>query len=300
MRYPVILLATVMAGFVIGCSKSNSSKGGSGGTSGGDTSGTSRGGTSGGSGSLAFAGFEYEGSMTELSRQWQKPILVHFNADSTVIDYAFFYLAVTGYQYTLQDSLTGKILQIGTGTGGGPSVTVYFKDIADTQVYNFSPDLSGLTGGSNGLAANQFYFSGLTRITKTAASLAGSFWTCDSSTENNATKGSPWYPDINGTQFGSNSFCTYFRNGGTAEIGVVPNQTAVTFEYFQYGSRVYFYGYNELHPEGIPYWGIISNDGNIINADTQDFSAARVPIYGQTDDYYGDAGNPPVMHRRTN
>ena len=155
-----------MVGFVIGCSKANSLKGGSGSTSGGDTSGTSRGGTSGTSGtsgSLAFAGFEYEGSMTELSRQWQKPILVHFNADSTVIDYAFFYLAVTGYQYTLQDSLTGKIIQMGTASGGGPSVTVYFKDIADTQVYNFSPDLSGLTGGSDGLAANQFYFSGLTK-----------------------------------------------------------------------------------------------------------------------------------------
>jgi hypothetical protein len=279
----------VMVGFVIGCSKSNSSKKGSGGTAGGDTSATS--------GSLAFAGFEYEGSMTELSRQWQKPILVHFNADSTVIDYAFFYLAVTGYQYTLQDSLIGKIIQMGTASGGGPSVTVYFKDIADTQVYNFSPDLSGLTGGSNGLAANQFYFSGLTKITTPAASLAVSFWTCDSSTENNATKGSPWYPDINGTQFGSNSFCTYFRNGGTAEVGVVPNQTAVTFEYFQYGSRVYFYGYNEMRPEGIPYWGIISNDGNTIYADTEDFTQARVPVYGQTDDYYGDAGNPPVMHR---
>ena len=287
MRYLVILFAMVMVGFAIGCSKSNSSKGGSSGTTGT-------------SGSLAFAGFEYEGSMTELSRQWQKPILVHFNADSTVIDYSFFYLAVIGYQYTLQDSLIGKIIQMGTGTGGGPSVTVYFKAIADTQVYNFSPDLSGLTGGSNGLAANQFYFSGLTKITKPAASLAGSFWTCDSSTENNATKGSPWYPDINGTQFGSNSFCTYFRNGGQAETGVVPNQTAVTFEYFQYGSRVYFYGYNEIRPEGIPYWGIISDDGNTIYADTEAFTVARVPIYGQTDDYYGDAGNPPVMHRKLN
>ena len=157
----------VMVGFAIGCSKSNSSKGGSSGTTGT-------------SGSLAFAGFEYEGSMTELSRQWQKPILVHFNADSTVIDYSFFYLAVIGYQYTLQDSLIGKIIQMGTGTGGGPSVTVYFKDIADTQVYNFSPDLSGLTGGSNGLAANQFYFSGLTKITKPAASTMTSPITCSS------------------------------------------------------------------------------------------------------------------------
>ena len=85
-----------------------------------------------------------------------------------------------------------------------------------------------------------------------------------------------------------------------ALIGIVPNQRDVTFEYFQYGSRVYFYGYNELYPEGIPYWGIISNDGNTIDADTEDFTAARVPIYGQTDDYYGEAGNPPVMHRRMN
>jgi hypothetical protein len=292
MRYPVLLLATAMVSLVIGCSKSNSSKGGSGGGSGGGTTGGKVGG-------LAIANNEYQGFMTELSREWQKPILVHFNADSTVIDYSFFYLAVTGYNYFLQDSLTGKIIQMGTGTGGGPTVTVYFKDIADTQVYNFSPDLSGLTGGSNGLAANQFYFSGLTRITKPAASLAGSFWTCDSSTENNATKGSQWYPDINGTQFGSNSFCTYLRNGGQAEIGVVPNQTAVTFEYFQYGSRVYFYGYNEETPQAIPYWGIISNDGNTINADTEDFTYGRVPTYVQTFDYYGEAGNPPVMHRRT-
>lgn len=286
MRYPVIFLALVMVGVVIGCSKSKPATRGSGGTSGTSSS-------------LTFSGYEYQGFMTELSREWQKPVLVHFNADSTVIDYCFFQLSLSTGPYT-QDSLIGKIVQIGTGSGGGPSVTVYFKDIADTQVYNFSPDLSGLTGGSNGLAANQFYFSGLTRITNTAATLGTSFWTCDSSMELNSTQGSPWYPDINGTQFNSNSFCTYFRNGGVAQIGVVPNQTDVTFKYFQYGSRVYFYGYNENIATGIPYFGIISNDGNSINADTRNFTQGRVPNYNQTFDYYGEAGNPPVMHRKTN
>lgn len=273
----------VMAGFVIGCSKSNSLKGGSGGGTGT-------------SGSFAFAGYEYEGSMTELSREWEKPILVHFNADSTVTDYCFFMFNGNTFD---PDSLSGKILQVGTASGGGPSVTVYFKDIADTQVYDFSPDLSGLSGGSNGLAGNQFYFPGLTKITKTAAALGTSFWTCDTSMEPNSTQGSPWYPDINGTQFNSNSFCNYSRNGGPAEIGLVPNQTLVSIEYFQHGSRVYFYGYNETISTGIPYFGIISNDGNTIYADTRDFIKGRVPIYGQTKDYYGEAGNPPVMHKRT-
>ncbi len=170
MRYFVILFAMVMVGFVSGCKKSNA-KGGGGGTTGGNV------------GGLAIAGNEYQGFMTELSREWQKPILVHFNADSTVIDYSFFYLAVIR---------------------------------------------------------------------------------------------------------------------GAAVTGIVPNQTDVTFEYFQYSNRVYFYGYDEEFSVGVPYWGIISNDGNTINADTEDFSIARVPTYVQTDDYYGDAGNPPVMHKRLN
>ena len=274
-----------MLGLVIGCSKSSSSpKGGGGGSKGG---------------AFAFSGYQYEGFMTQLSREWQKPILVQFNSDSTVTDYCFFYLNVNNNWLSI-DSLTGQILSVGTGSGGGPSVTVYFKATADTQVYNFSPDLSGVNGGSNGLASNQFYFSALTKITKTAASLSGSYWTSDTSKEQNGTFGSPWYPDINGVQFASNGTTNYVRNGGPVEIGIVPNDTLVYIKYWQYGNRVYFYGYNENYDEGIPYWGVISDDGNTINADTFDFTIARVPNYDQTNDYYGDAGNPPVMHRRLN
>jgi hypothetical protein len=285
MRYIVLFFATVMMGLVIGCSKSSSSsKGGGGGSKGG---------------TFAFSGYQYEGFMTQLSREWQKPILVQFNSDSTVTDYCFFYLNVNNNWLSI-DSLTGQILSVGTGSGGGPSVTVYFKATADTQVYNFSPDLSGVNGGSNGLASNQFYFSALTKITKTAASLSGSYWTSDTSKEQNGTYGSPWYPDINGVQFSSNGTTNYVRNGGPVEIGVVPNDTLVYIKYWQYGNRVYFYGYNENYDEGIPYWGVISDDGNTINADTEDFTIARVPNYDQTNDYYGDSGNPPVMHRRLN
>jgi hypothetical protein len=284
MRYIVLFFATVMVGLVIGCSKSSSSSKGGGGSKGG---------------TFAFSGYQYEGFMTQLSREWQKPIMVQFNSDSTVTDYCFFYLNVNNNWLSI-DSLTGQILSVGTGSGGGPSVTVYFKATADTQVYNFSPDLSGVNGGSNGLASNQFYFSALTKITKTAASLSGSYWTSDTSKEQNGTYGSPWYPDINGVQFNSNGTTNYVRNGGPVEIGVVPNDTLVYIKYWQYGNRVYFYGYNENYNEGIPYWGVISDDGNTINADTEDFTIARVPNYDQTNDYYGDAGNPPVMHRRLN
>jgi len=296
MRYLIVLLAMVMMGFVVGCSKSNpSSKKGSSGdsTSGGNSS---SGGNS--TSSLPFSNYEYQGFMTELSREWEKPILVHFNADSTVIDYCYFMLRVGNDAFTDNDSLIGKILTIGTGSGGGTSVTVYFKAIADTQVYNFSPDFSGLSGGSNGLASNQFTFEGLTKDTKVAAALGTSYWTSDTSMENNSTNGLPWYPDINGVQFSTNGTSSYFRNGAGEEIGVIPNDTLVYFKYFQYGNRVYFYGYNETITTGIPYWGIISDDGNTINADTYNFTQSRVPLYTQNFDYYGEPGNPPVMHRK--
>jgi hypothetical protein len=297
MRYLVVLLATVMMGFFIGCSKSSPSiKGGNSGDS-TNSGNTGTGGNTGGksTGSLPFANYEYQGFMTELTREWQKPILIHFNADSTVVDYCTFML--NGNTFT-QDSITGKITQIAIASGGGPSLTIYFKEIADTQVYNFSADYSGLSGGSNGLAANQFTFQGLTKDTHVATTLGNSYWTSDTSTENNTTLGSPWYPDINGVQFVSNGTSDYDRNGLPATVGLIPSDTLVFFKYFQYGNRVYFYGYNETIPAGIPYWGIISDDGNTINADTRDFTSARVPNYLQNFDYYGEPGNPPVMHKK--
>ena len=279
------MLATACVVLMIGCSKSKPG------------SGSGTGGSTGGKG-LSFANTEYVGTCTELSRFWPKPICVHFNDDSTVYAFCVFYLQVHGnnYQY---DSVRGKITQIGTGTGGGISVTVAYPDIADTQVYNFSTDMSGLSGGSNGLASNQFYFSGLQKVSDKMPALGASFWNTDTIHSADATNGLLMTPDIAGVQFQSNGFSSYLRNGGAAVSGVVPNQYVIQFEYWQYNSRVYFYGYNEDYPEGVEYFGVLMPDGNTMLCDPYyDLNVARVTSPYSTIDWYGPAESTPTMHKR--
>src|ERR1700760_432722 len=106
MRYFVVLLCVVAMGFVVSCSKSNpqakpangdSTNNGNGGTQGGGMGGTT--------GGLSFAKSDYEGVATLWSREWLKPILVHFNADSTVVDYCYFYMMVDN-NWISPDSMT--------------------------------------------------------------------------------------------------------------------------------------------------------------------------------------------------
>ena len=282
MRLLSLLLLAVMTSLMISCSKSSSSPGGGKAAA-----------------AFPFGNNDYVGTFTELSRTYQKPMLLHFGADSSVTAYAVFYLSVNGQPY-LQDSLEGKIVRVGTGNDGNPAATVYMAATADTQVWTFTPDYASVNGGSNGLASNQFYATVLQKAPTKPASLENTFWTTDSS-KTIANDG--YYPDIDGTTFLAGGATEYTQNGAqlnTGPEGIPPDQT-IKYSYVQTGAMVNFYGAG-INPNyviiPIKYFGVISPDGNTIIADTRDINA-RLPLeeYGSSE--YGEYGNPPEMHKHS-
>jgi hypothetical protein len=294
------LLASVAC--VIGCSKTSSKPAGRTTDSTNTGGGTGTSGT-GGKSSLTFAGNEYTGVMTELSREWDKPIVIDFNADSTVNVFCDFYL-VTPNGPLNSDSIQGKIFKISLGAGGGTLLDISFPAIADTQEYTITADLGGVTGGSvgaqsGGLASNQFIFNGATLFKTPAPSMVGSEWNTDTIKSLDATNGLNEYPDVNDITF-YDTYTAYYRLPvGTIVYGLEPDST-VKVKYWQVKSRVYFYGYNEVSDRLIPYFGVLSNDGNtmLVDVNSADFAYARVPNYLETIDWYGPPGETPIMHRR--
>jgi len=276
MRPVTLFLVVLMAVFAISCGKSSNSTGGKS-----------------GGGSLAFADGDYVGVMTELSRYFQKPIDIHFGADSTVTAYCLFNFRVNN-NWLYLDSLEGKVVRTGTANAGGISATVYFAATADTQVYNFSTDLSGVTGGSNGLAGNQFYFSDLRKAPATPMDLNPSSWGA-----------SGLFPDIEGIVFTTYNYdgvtggnvTEFFENGNYLNTGPegIPPGAPYSFPYVQTGSRVYFDGYESASPQlfvGLPYFGVIMPSGDTIMADTRSTSAIY-PIPGEN-----GSGETPEMIKK--
>jgi hypothetical protein len=290
----------------IGCSKTASKPA----VGNNDSTNTGGGGTgnggAGGKNTLTFAGNEYTGVMTELSRYWAKPFVIDFNADSTVNVFADFYLVANNHEFN-DDSLPGKIFKIGSVAGGGLVIDVSYPDIADTQEYTFTADLKGLTGGSvgaqsGGLASNQFIFNGATLFTKPGVSVAYSSWATDTIVSTDATNGMPEFPDINGISF-TDTITSYYRLPyGTIEIGVAPNVGPLEADYRQINARVNFFGYDEVSGKLISYFGVLSNDGNtmLVDINASAFPYARVPTPQQTIDWYGPPETTPVMHRLKN
>jgi hypothetical protein len=304
MKYFLYFALLASLACVIGCSKTSSKPAGgnndSTNTGGGGTGGT--GGTGGKSG-LSFAGNEYTGVMTELSRYWAKPFVIDFNADSTVNVFCDFYLVVNNDAFS-DDSLHGKIFKIGSGVGGGLLIDVSYPEIADTQEYTFTADLSGLTGGSigaqsGGLASNQFTFAGATLFTKPGVSLVNSEWNTDTIKSADATNGLQEFPDVSNITF-FDTYTEYYRLPvGAITIGVAPADSILKAGYRQINARVNFYGYDEVSDKLIEYFGVLSNDGNtmLVDINASEFPYARVPTPLQTIDWYGPPETTPVMHR---
>ncbi len=283
----IVLLTTA-------CSKSNSKSSGSDstGTGGTTTTGTPK-------PNYAFANTEYNGIATEVSEYYEKPIAIHFNADSTVSAYSCFTWALGGPSNVLSDSIHGKITAVGTDGSGGTTISVTFDTIGDNkgdqQVMTISSGNSTLTGGSitgsPAPGAVQFQYVGLKLYSDTAK--VGGSWTGDSVNVGGGFV-EYWYPDVATFSFFLDS-TGYLRNGLPYPSG--PGTTPVYAKYWQYGSRVYFYGLNENYARLIPYFGVLSADGTYMYIDTQDFSDARLPVPFQTSDEYGPADVTPMIHK---
>ncbi len=277
--------------FMVGCSKTNKSGNGGSGTGG-------AGGTGGTKANYAFANTEYNGISTQVSEFYRKPLAIHFNADSTVSAFSCFGWSLGGTSLVLHDSIHGKITAVGTDGSGGTTISVTYDSTGDQQVMTISADKSGLTGGSisgsPAPGAVQFQFVGLKLFPATPVSIAGSW----STTAVNVGGGyvSYYYPDVATFAFYTDNTTSYDRDGLPYPNG--PGTTPVTAKYWQYGSRVYFYGLNETFAHLVPYFGVLSADGKTMYVDTQDFSSARLPVPYETIDNYGPPDVTPTINKQ--
>jgi hypothetical protein len=298
-------LITMMVLAMAACSKSNSKNPpGNGGTdSTGNGTGTGGNGTGASKANYAFANTEYNGLSTQVSEYYQKPIAIHFNTDSTVSAFSCFGWSLGGASLVLHDSIHGKITAVGSDGSGGTIISVTFDSTGDKQVMTISADKSGLTGGSisgsPAPGAVQFQFVGLKLFPSTPVSVGGT-WSGDSVAVGSGFY-SYYYPDVATFSFfvdttkGASGTTGYLRNGLPYPDGIGVQPTYA--KYWQYGSRVYFYGLNENYGYLIPYFGVLSADGRMMYVDTQDFSSARLPVPFQTTDAYGPANVTPNIHK---
>lgn len=287
------------------CSKHNDKPAAGSGNNDSTGTGTGTGGTGTGTktANYAFANTEYNGISTQVSEYYQKPLAIHFNADSTVSAYSCFSWSLGGASNVLHDSIHGKITTVGSDGSGGTTISVTFDSTGDQQVMTISADKSGLTGGSiagsPAPGAVQFQFAGLKLFPGTPVSVGGT-WTGDSVAVGGGFY-SYYYPDVSTFSFfvdttkGASGTTGYLRNGLPYPYGV--GVTPTYAKYWQYGSRVYFYGLNEIYAYLIPYFGVLSADGKTMYVDTQDFSSARLPVPFQTNDTYGPADVTPSIHQ---
>jgi hypothetical protein len=275
----------IMILFMTACSKSDS---------GGHHTGTDSTGST--KPNYPFANTEYNGISTQVSEFYEKPLAIRFNADSTVSAYSCFSWALGGPSNVLHDSIHGKITAVSSDATGATAISVTFDSTGDQQTMTISADKTGLTGGSisgsPAPGATQFQYVGLKLYSDTAH--VGGSWTTDTVNVGGGYVEN-WYPDVATFSFFTDSFTRYNRNGEAYPSG--PGTTPAKARYWQYGSRVYFYGLNENYARLIPYFGVLSSDGTYMYVDTQDTQDARIPTPFQTSDEYGPADVTPMIHK---
>jgi hypothetical protein len=258
------------------------------------------GGTGGKASAYFFENTEWTGVMNSYGQEYQQPCYLRFNGDTTVSVYALFYWVLDGVHLSYYDSAVGKITSIDTLTQGMTTVKVNFTFTSDQQVYTIT-NKKTLKGGSIATSTAFYYnvFSPTLELCPAVIpSIAGSTWKTDKITGLGPAAGMNAYPDLNDFSFSSDGSRStiYYRNG---KIVTFTDPTQVKqYVYYQFGSRVYFAGYNETTDKLIPYFGVLSPDGKTIWADSRNHTDGRLPNYLQTHNWYGDAGTTPNTHKQ--
>lgn len=235
-------------------------------------------------GIFSFAHAEYTGIANAGNHYYPRPVSIRFNGDSTMS--IFSYILLNG-EYSV---VKGKVSHVATNAQGQTEVTVVYgfpareAQFNGPQLYTISADKTTLMGGAFPL----YEIVGSLKLFPAKAPGVAGHW--------NTPNG--YYPDVAGMSFGADSTATYQYNGKTLTYGGDPT-TVVHIKYSQDGGRVNFSGVNVSQNELIlPYYGVLTPDGNNMYLDSYQFTASRLPsIYGGSQ-AYGTIGVTPSMQRQ--
>lgn len=160
------------------------------------------------------------------------------------------------------------------------------KKFNSPQIYTLSADKSKITGGTSPIIT----MVDMKLSPKTAPGIVGT-WAQPDHPE--------WFPDVNIIVFLTQGITNYFQSGKPVYFSY---NDGVHFqrEYKQDGSRITFSGANPVDPKiyVVPYYGVLSADGNTLYIDAYDFIGARITTSLSTFEWYGPKGVTPWLKRQ--
>ncbi|MCK7554963.1 hypothetical protein MKQ70_08065 [Chitinophaga sedimenti] len=189
--------------------------------------------------------------------------------------------------------IPGKITKVEEDGQGQIQVTVLFdlpgeEQFNSPQVFMISADKAKITGGSAPIIS----MVDMKLYPKESYGIVG-IWAQPEHPQ--------WFADVNVIKFFSPEGYTNYIQSGIPLIGTSSDMGGMLSPtYKQDGSRLTFAGVDpsELPVKIIPYYGVLSADGNILYVDAYEFSRARLTASQSTFEYYGPRGVTPWLIRQ--
>jgi hypothetical protein len=237
-------------------------------------------------GTYSFSNTEYTGIANVGNHYYPRPLSLRFGAGDSVT--AWSHLTLTKWR---RGDVPGKITKVEEDAQGQTQITILFdlpgdEQFNSPQVYTISADKSKITGGTSPIIA----MVDMKLFPKDAPSIVGNW----------AQPGHPeWFPDVNAITFFPQGITNYFQ-GGKPVFFSYDEGVYFQREYKQDGSRITYYGANPMDGKiyVIPYYGVLSADGNTLYMDAYDFIGARITTSLSTFEWYGPKGVTPWLVRR--
>jgi len=237
-------------------------------------------------GTYSFSNTEYTGTAQVGNHYYPRPLSLRFGSGDDVT--AWSHLTLTKWR---RGDIPGKITKVEEGAQGQTRVTVLFdlpgdEQFNSPQVFTISADKSKITGGTSPIIV----MVDMKLFPKNAPSIVGSW---------GQPKHPEWFPDVNVTSFQKQGITNYYQSGKPLYLEFA---SGVLFqsEYIQDGSRITFYGAHLIDPQiyNIPYYGVLSADGNTLYVDPYEFTGARITTSLSTFEWYGPKGATPWLLRQ--
>ena len=236
-----------------------------------------------------FANTEYAGTAKVGNHYYPRPISIRFDGNRNVSAWSNLVLN------KFNRDVAGKVTTVEQNGQGETVLTVLWdlpgeEQFNSPQTYTISADKKTISGGTNPL----YVLEQLPLAPKDVKSVV-SVWS--QPTEPG------WYPDVNATIFFPDKFAEYARYGDPV-LGTPldPDRNDnLRLTYTQDGTRILFTGVRDeqapLMRFLIPYYGVLSADGNTMYLDPLDYTYSRLPYSFQSFEYYGPKGITPTLKR---
>jgi hypothetical protein len=237
-------------------------------------------------GKYSFSNSEYTGIAQVGNHYFPRPLSLRFGAGDDVSAWSHFTL-----NQWVRGEIPGKITKVEENAQGQTEITVLFEfpgkePLNSPQVFIVSADKLTITGGSTPIIS----LVDMKLYPKKSYNIV-SEWALPEHPQ--------WFPDINRIKFYPSGQTQYVQYGKPVMYSYDAN-IPWKENYKQDGSRITFAGVNpSQEPYSIiPYYGVISADGDTLYVDAYSFTGSRLPSIFSDYNPYGPAKVTPWLIRQ--